>query len=183
MGSKIDIQLFCERFASSGGLVHHASCLDDAASAAVNILCARKGRIHVAQSLRNTVIPHMQRAGLDSPLESSPADYDQHDSGITEARNAVAEAGCLVEVAEEESVRLASSATDVHVALLCSSAVVASLSDLSGVIRRELSVSGVKPVITLIGGPSRTSDIELKDVIGVHGPREVHVIVYECDAR
>lgn len=33
--------------------------------------------------------------------------------------------------------------------------------------------------VTLITGPSRTSDVELVLSIGVHGPKELHVIILD----
>ena len=38
-------------------------------------------------------------------------------------------------------------------------------------------VSEERPYVTLMTGPSRTADIERTLTIGVHGPRELHVLV------
>lgn len=37
---------------------------------------------------------------------------------------------------------------------------------------------GVARTVTLVTGPSRTGDIEQKLVIGAHGPRSVHLVLY-----
>jgi L-lactate dehydrogenase complex protein LldG len=33
--------------------------------------------------------------------------------------------------------------------------------------------------VTLISGPSKTADIGINLVLGIHGPREVHVILLD----
>jgi L-lactate dehydrogenase complex protein LldG len=43
--------------------------------------------------------------------------------------------------------------------------------------------SGLSRAVTLITGPSRTSDIELTLAIGVHGPAELYVVVIEGEGN
>ena len=101
------------------------------------------------------------------------------DIGITKAPFAVAETGTIVDISYSDEERLLSSISRVHISILNSPAVLPKLQDLVPKIRELLShPEKTKPSITFIGGPSRTSDIELKSVIGVHGPHEVHVVVY-----
>ena len=100
------------------------------------------------------------------------------DVGITFSQAAISQTGSLVEVCSSDNERLLSSLSRIHIAVLEASNVVGNLSEVAQIIRSALNANK-KPTITLIGGPSRTSDIELKSVIGVHGPHEVHVVVIE----
>jgi L-lactate dehydrogenase complex protein LldG len=100
------------------------------------------------------------------------------DIGVTSADYGVSETGTLVLVSGGEQHRLISLAPPVHVCLLDSGSLV---EDLIGLIPRLKSefYSGDAPPIatTFITGSSRTADIELTLTLGVHGPRELHVLL------
>lgn len=100
------------------------------------------------------------------------------DVGITFSQAAISQTGSLVEICSSDNERLLSSLSRIHIVVIEASSIVENLSEVSQIIRSALSTNQ-KPTITLIGGPSRTSDIELKSVMGVHGPHEVHVVVIE----
>jgi L-lactate dehydrogenase complex protein LldG len=100
--------------------------------------------------------------------------------GLTAADYAIAETGTIVLSSDEQNALLVSLLPPVHIALLRSSQIAASLDEVIGRIGRE-RIGRVDPgrSVTLITGPSRTSDVELVLSIGVHGPKELHVIIVD----
>jgi L-lactate utilization protein LutC len=94
--------------------------------------------------------------------------------GLTGAQAGLAETGSLVVVSGPGRGRLASLLPPVHVALLRTDLIVGSLPELMNA-RPELVPEGANFVC--ITGPSRTADIEHVLARGVHGPRDVHVVL------
>jgi L-lactate dehydrogenase complex protein LldG len=94
--------------------------------------------------------------------------------GITGAMAGLADTGTLVLTSGPGRPRLASLLPPVHIALLPVGTMLPSLPDLF-VKHTALTEQGSN--LIFITGPSRTSDIELTAVYGVHGPKTVHVIL------
>ncbi len=94
------------------------------------------------------------------------------DLGITSAQWAIAETGTLVLESEAESHRLTSLVPPIHLCILRAAVIRQTLGEIL-----ELTSKNLSKTITFITGASRTSDIELTLAIGVHGPRELHVVV------
>ena len=104
------------------------------------------------------------------------------DMGITGANVAIAESGTLVIVSNEGNARLVSTLPPVHVAVLGIEKIVPTLDDASAVLKvLAKSATGQKMTsyVSFITGPSRTADIELSLTTGVHGPKELHIILLD----
>jgi len=97
------------------------------------------------------------------------------DLGITGVYAAVAETGSLVLASGPDEPRSFSLLPSIHIAVVERSQIVADLFDLFD------AFPGPSPALpsclSLITGPSKTGDIELRLVTGVHGPGELHVVV------
>ena len=99
--------------------------------------------------------------------------------GITPVDYALADSGTLCLLAKQNQPRTASLLPPVHIAVLRPWQIIRGLDDLFTFLpsdSRELSSA-----VTLITGPSRTADIELTLVVGVHGPQQLHVILADWD--
>jgi L-lactate dehydrogenase complex protein LldG len=105
---------------------------------------------------------------------------DGADIGISGVDYALADTGTLVLFAARHQPRSISLLPPVHVAIVNSSQILPGLSDLFPLIGREQNGQRIlSSAITFITGPSRTADIELKLVVGVHGPQELHVLLLD----
>jgi len=98
--------------------------------------------------------------------------YD-FDAGVTEVDYAVAETGTLVIRHRPEHGRAISLVPFVHVAIVQPKNFVPDLIDLMERLDKDGTGSGV----TMISGPSKTADIELNVVTGVHGPNIVKAFI------
>lgn len=99
--------------------------------------------------------------------------------GITGADYAVAETGSVVVVPRKGLSRLVSVLPPVHLALVRPQEVVETLDDVLLLRRLEYFRNGgdMGSYLNFITGPSRTADIEQTLVVGVHGPREAHLVL------
>jgi len=103
------------------------------------------------------------------------------DAGVTWATNGVALEGAILEVVYDDSAKLASSLPILHVALLESSSIVHDLVEALPIVGDIVRSSPPerKPIVSFISGPSKTGDIEMRLLYGVHGPHTVHAVILD----
>lgn len=167
------VERFVERVRSVGGRVR--ACRDEReAAAALRGIVGEAKRFAVsddplARRLADAALgPRGGRFGPDA----ARADLLACEVGITGAQHAIAETGTLVLASRVERHRLISLVPAVHVAVLTADRILPDL-------RAALEASRGDPAVTFVTGPSRTGDIELTLVVGVHGPRELHVVLLD----
>jgi len=128
--------------------------------------------------LLGVIMRDLEAQGHEIAVTPSAGDLFQFDVGITSAQAAIAETGTLVLEQARERNRLVSLLPPVHIAIVNAGDICATMSE---AITRARHESDTSSAITFITGPSRTADIELTLTIGVHGPKELYVIVYRTN--
>ena len=115
----------------------------------------------------------------ENSREALREEIRQSEIGITGADYAVAETGSLVILPRRGLSRLVSLVPPVHIALVRPEDILESLDDLFLLRRLEYHQRGgeMGSYLNFITGPSRTADIEMTIVEGVHGPKEVHMVI------
>jgi L-lactate dehydrogenase complex protein LldG len=95
--------------------------------------------------------------------------------GITGVYCALAETGTLMLLSGPETYATTSLLPETHIAVLPAHRLVRCMEDAWDLLRNE---RGTLPrQVAFISGPSRTADIEMTLVLGIHGPYRVHIIL------
>lgn len=98
------------------------------------------------------------------------------DAGITSAAGAIAETGALILWPSEKEPRLMSIVPSIHIAVLKADTIHSTLID---AMHKENWPERMPTNIVLVSGPSKTADIEMTLAFGVHGPKELIVLIVE----
>jgi L-lactate utilization protein LutC len=117
----------------------------------------------------------------------APAGSEEHffgaEVGISGVSYLVAETGTLVMEARSGEPRSLSLLPPLHIAVAHGTQLLPDLFDLFERFAPQEANAKNGPIlsscVTLITGPSKTGDIELRLVTGVHGPGEIHVVLVE----
>ena len=123
------------------------------------------------------VCEYLKSQGFDARRwsEITPDEAYDFDAGVTDVDYAVAETGSLVIRHRPEHGRLISLVPFVHVAVVEPKNFLPDLIDLF----QRLTTEGIGGGVTMISGPSKTADIEMNVVTGVHGPNVVKAFVLQ----
>ena len=116
-------------------------------------------------------------AGVDLwPVERNRAEAAA--AGVTSACFGIADTGTLVLESTPEDVRLASTLPTRHFVLLDRSKII--IDGLAAVEPlRRMHQQNPRNYIAYITGPSRTADIERVLTIGVHGPKQLYILLLD----
>lgn len=165
------LKMLTERLVDYKATVHR--CKQETLPATVSALLKETGSLVVPADL-----PGEWYSGYDKEIRidssGSPLDLstlDTTDAVLTGCAVAIAETGTIVlDGGEGQGRRVISLVPDHHVCVVRAEQVVGLVPE--GIARLD----GRRP-LTFISGPSATSDIELRRVEGVHGPRRLDVIL------
>ena len=147
-------------------------------------------RVATAKGVRNLLLgtntPHeaalqarplgeLQLLRYEQPIEAwRDTLFDQVDASLTSARSAVAEIGSIILWPTPQEPRLMSLVPHIHFVLL---EAVTIHSDLHSAIKTEGWKDCMPSNALLIGGPSKTADIQQTLAYGAHGPKELIVLL------
>jgi len=120
----------------------------------------------------------LKEAGLKLITAKDKNKIANSDIGITEVDYAIADTGTLVLLTNKNQPRSVSLLPPIHLAIVRQVNLVRNIKDLFIILKSKLKDSeDITSCMTFITGPSRTADIELNLTLGVHGPKELIVVI------
>jgi L-lactate dehydrogenase complex protein LldG len=133
-------------------------------------------------ALGDSLVSHWENepGGLPQliPYEKKIEDFKDRlftiDAGITTTAGAIADPGALILWPSEKEPRLMSLVPSIHIAVLEADKIFSSFLE---AMQEERWSTKMPTNVVLISGPSKTADIEMTLAFGVHGPRELIVLI------
>jgi len=107
------------------------------------------------------------------------------DIGMSGANAITADTGSIFLIENEGNIRFATNAPPVHIAVVGIEKILPILADGALLVEVASRYAGyyMASYVSIISGPSKTGDIEKVIIWGVHGPREVHVVLLDNGRR
>jgi len=176
------VEMFRERLEAVGGRCFVVRGEGEAARTLKGIIAELRATSLPAERIASSNAPLLARLAreivecAEVTVAPSAAELFDYDVGLTTAQAAIAETGTLVLESDSENHRLVSLVPPVHIAIVNAKDICLTIGDALKLVRSR-EVADMSRTITFITGPSRTADIELTLTVGVHGPRELYVIV------
>ena len=168
------IELFAERVGEYRADVRRVSRGEIAQAAAAVCREQRVRRLGVPEGLPRDWAPEGVEVVEDRGL--GPRELDALDGVLTGCTVAIAETGTIaLSGGPDEGRRALTLVPDLHVCVVEAGQVVELVPEAIAVLGRLVAEG--RRAVTLVSGPSATSDIELKRVEGVHGPRRLVVLL------
>jgi L-lactate dehydrogenase complex protein LldG len=126
----------------------------------------------------------LQEAGTELPelipydreIEQMKETVFNVDAGITSTYGAIAEIGALILWSSPDEPRQMSLVPPIHVSVLMADNIYNTFLE---VMQKENWAGGMPTNAFLISGPSKTADIELTLAFGVHGPKELILLIVD----
>lgn len=114
--------------------------------------------------------------GYQQDIENFKENIFHIDAGITSTLGAIAETGAIIVWPSEKEPRLMSLVPPIHIAVLDADRIYNTFCE---AIQTQDWPGKMPTNVLLISGPSKTADIELVLAFGVHGPKEVVVLILD----
>ena len=133
------------------------------------------GTNETGQSFANQAVPALTVESYDREIEQWKNDlFTQIDVGITTTRGGIAETGSLILWPDADEPRMMSLVPPVHIALLQANNLYETFAE---AMQAQDWASQMPTNALLISGPSKTADIEQTLAYGIHGPKQLIVLM------
>ncbi len=112
------------------------------------------------------------------PFVQTGTDYSKLETAITTCEYLVARTGSMMLSSSGESGRALSVYTPIHICVAYTSQLVWNIGDATQKMQEKYGAN-LPSTFNIATGPSRTADIEKTLVVGVHGPKEVYLLLID----